>query len=97
MPVQGSNLDFINLLEGVNALQRDPQLQRRIGNGSFTAYALVAVVVASGGQAVLSDTTVAYTIAAPGMTFSNGAPLANSPGPTSVSVSSSAAVTVVYK
>jgi hypothetical protein len=83
-------------LEGINALQRDPQLQRHIGNGSFTAYAIIGVIVPT-GTAVIYDTTAAYSVAAPGLTFSNGAPLANSPNATSTSVSSAATVTVIYK
>jgi hypothetical protein len=95
-PVAGSNLDFTSPQEALVALQRNPQLSRQVGNGSFTAYALYAVVLGT-GTAVVSDTTAAYTVSAPGMVFPFGAPLANSPNATSTSISSAAAVTAIYK
>lgn len=95
-PVTGSNLDFTSPQEALNALQRNPQLSRQVGSGQFTAYALYAVIVPS-GTAVVYDTTAAYSVAAPGMVFPFGAPLANSPNATSTRVSSSGAVTAIYK
>lgn len=97
-PIGGnSQIDYPNLNEAVNAIQRNSQFSRQIGVGAFTAYAIYAVIVPT-GTAVIYDTTAAYTITAPGMNFMpSGIPLAFSPGPTGTNVSSSAAVTVVYK
>jgi hypothetical protein len=83
--------------EGVNALQRNPQLRRLIGNGSVTASAIHAVIVPT-GTAVLTDTTIAYTIAAPGLVFPFGAPLAPTygTGVGPVSLSSAAACSLIY-
>jgi hypothetical protein len=97
MAIQGSAIDFPNLGESINAQQRNPQLRRLIGNGSVTASVIQAVIVPT-GTAVITDTTVAYTIAAPGLVFPFGAPLAPTYGLNvgSVSMSSAAACTLIY-
>lgn len=96
MTTNGSNLDFLNLNEGINAAQRNPQLRRQLGNGNVTASAIHAVVVPT-GTVVVYTTTAEYSVTAPGLVFPFGAPTIYSPGVGSVSVSSAAAgYTLIY-
>jgi hypothetical protein len=96
MTVSGSNLDYTNPLETLNAIQRNPQLRRLVGNGTVTTNALYSVVVPTGVAVVTSTAGVEYTIAAPGMVFPFGAPTVYSPGIGPVSISSAATVTLIY-
>lgn len=76
--VTGSNLDFASPIEALNALQRNPQIQRLVVTGSlsasFTASAIYAVMPDS-GNVVIHDTTAAYKVTGPAAAvFPFGAP-----------------------
>lgn len=96
MTTQGSNLDFLNVLESLNAVQRNPLLRRQVGNGSVTASAIHAVVIPSGTAVVFSTAGAEYSVSAPGLVFPFGAPTIYSPGVGAVSLSSAGAATLVY-
>lgn len=74
-PMGGGNVDF-GMLEGISALQRNPQIQRVFGTGTltFTGSVLYAVIPNSGTVSI-TDTTLSYQVAAPGLVFPFGAPL----------------------
>jgi hypothetical protein len=94
--VTGSNLDFTNFLETLNAIQRNPLLRRLVGNGTVTASALYGVILPTGAAVVSSSAGAEYTIAAPGLIFPFGVPIISSPQPGAVSISSAASVTLIY-
>lgn len=104
------NIDFVNGAEALSALQRNWQVATiaysyAAGGGlatNFSASTLYAAVVNGGTVTITSASNPmnTYTIGAPGLVFSFGAPLGYMPpgGPCTFTVSTSAAaVSIIYK
>lgn len=101
-PVAGSNLDYTNTVEALNALQRNTQIQRAITSGAavnITATVIYAVIPAQ-LSVQLKDSTISYNVAAPGLVLPFGAPTGYAPpgGQVTITpVSTNTFVTVLYK
>jgi hypothetical protein len=77
-PLANGNLDFSSLLEGISALQRNPQAYRVSGVGaqSFTGSVIYAIIVES-GSVLVNDVSSSYNYgcAAPGISVPAGIPV----------------------
>lgn len=100
-PAGNGQVDF-GLVEGVSALQRNPQIRRAFGTGvlSFTGSVIYAIWANSGTVSVADTTTFISAMPTP-IVFDQGLPTVNPPSGGSLTVTpsnlSTVFVTVLYK